>query len=442
MKKSYLSRWIRPCSAAAMLLATSGAVQAAGGYFILGYGPLAHQSAGTATATGLDAFSGATNPGKLSAVGDRHDLGLVVFSPYRRVQREGSGTDYDFDSVSANSAFFLPEAGIARRINEEFSWGLSLYGNGGLNTSYEDTNGVAGSNFNPGRCGNQESNFLFGCGNVGIDISQVIIAPTLSWQFSPRHSFGVAPLLGYQQFKAYGLQAFEGVSQDANAVSNRGYDRAFGAGVRVGWYAQMNPWLSLGASYSSRVFFERLEKYRGLLAGDGRFDIPANFSVGLSVKPLEKWEVAVDVQHIEFGKIRALGNGGLNSLQDPANSPLGGRNGSGFNWRDQTNYRIALIHQATPQITLRAGFAYGRQPQRDRTANSVTFNMLAPNPTRNATVGMTYKWNGGNDFHFAYGRYIEADYSGPSASAGLGVGGIETITPHVDSFWLGWSKRI
>lgn len=442
MKSIAFSKFIGTCLIATALMASSGAAYSAGGYFILGYGPLAHQTAGTATASGLDAFAGATNPGKLFAAGDRYDLGLVVFSPYRRVERVGSGTAYDFDSVSANSAFFLPEAGIARRINNELSWGLSLYGNGGLNTDYQDTNEVASSNFNPARCGNQPGNFLFGCGNLGIDISQVIVAPTLSWKYSEKHSLGIAPLLAFQQFKAYGLQAFEGVSQDPNSVSNRGYDRAFGAGVRFGWYAQMTPWLSLGATYSTRVFFEKLKKYRGLLAGDGAFDIPSNFSAGISVKPAPRWELALDVQHIEFGKIRALGNGGLNSLQDPVNQPLGGANGSGFNWRDQTNYRFGVIHEATAKLTVRAGFAYGEQPQRDRSANSVTLNMLTPNPTRNATVGMSYKFTAKDDLHFAYGRYIEAEYSGPSASAGLGVGGTETITPHVDSFWLGWSRHL
>ncbi len=422
--------------------AASTGASAAGGYFVLGYGPMAHQTGGTATATGLDGFSGSSNPGKLSAVEDRHDVGLVVFSPYRRVERSGSGTIYDFDSVSANSAFFLPEFGLARKINEEFSWGLSLYGNGGLNSDYQDTNGVPDSNFNPARCGSAPSNFLFGCGNAGVDISQAVLAPTLSWKYSPRHSFGIAALLGYQQFKAYGLQALEGVSQDQNAVSNRGYDRALGAGVRIGWYAQMTPWLSVGAAYSSRVFFEKLEKYRGLLAGGGSFDIPANFSVGFSVKPVKNWEFAMDIQHIEFGKIRALGNGGLNSLQDPVNKPLGGDHGSGFNWRDQTNFRFALIHELTPKLTVRGGFAYGEQPMRDRSANSMTFATMAPNPSRNATVGMSYKWNATNDFHFAYGRYIESDYYGPSTSSALGVGGTETVTPHVDTFMLAWSRHI
>ena len=415
---------------------------AGGGYFVLGYGPLAHQSGGTSTAVGLDAFSGATNPGKLWASGARTDLGMAVFSPYRRIERDGSGTIYDFDAVSKNSAFFLPEAGVARRINDQLSWGLSLYGNGGLNTEYHENNGVAASNFNPARCGDAPANFLFGCGNLGFDLSQILLAPTLSWKFAEGHGIGVAPLLGYQLFKAYGLQAFEGLSSNPDAVSNRGYDHALGAGLRVGWYGRIFSWLDLGASYSTRVYMERFKKYEGLLADRGDFDIPANYSIGAAIRPLRDLTIGLDIQRIEFGEIKALGNGVQNSLQDPAGSPLGSKGGSGFNWCNQTNYRVALIYALKPTLTLRGGYAYGRNPQRDRGPNSVSFNMLAPNPVRNVTLGFTWNYRDNSDFNFAFGRYLEAEYRGTSSTGGLGVGGTESVTPHVNTFWLGWSKRI
>jgi hypothetical protein len=56
-------------------------VHAGGGYFILGYGPLAGQSAGTSTAIGFDSFAGASNPAKLSMTDDRLDLGVILFNP-------------------------------------------------------------------------------------------------------------------------------------------------------------------------------------------------------------------------------------------------------------------------------------------------------------------------------------------------------------------------
>jgi len=429
----------RACLLLAISVGISMSAQAGGGYFVLGYGPEAAQSAGTSTAFGLDAFAGASNPAKLSAVDDRLDIGLLAFMPHRRAEREDSlDPSYDFSTTSKNQFFLLPEVGYAARINEALSWGLTLYGNGGLNTDYRGETGVPGNNAAPAQCGNQPGNFFLGCGQLGIDLSQLIVATTLSWQYAPGYSVGIAPLLAYQRFKAYGLQAFQGLSAHPDAVTNNGYEGALGAGVRVGWYGRLLPWLNVGAAYSTRIYMQNFESYRGLLAGNGSFDIPENYSVGLSLTPIEKWTVGLDFQRINFGHIRALGNGVLNSLVDPQANPLGSNTGSGFNWRSQTNYRFALAYAVLPSLTLRAGLAYGRRPQRDSSANSVSFNVLSPNPVRNVTAGFTWNFTKSNDLQFAYGRYLKGTYGGPSATA---LGGNETVTPHVETLYFGWSHH-
>lgn len=414
---------------------------AAGGYFLLGYGPMAHQSGGTAAAIGFDGFSGATNPGKLSFAQDRLDLGVLLFMPYRRIERKGSDTIYDFRTTSRNGFFMLPELGYVDRINQAWSWGLTVYGNGGLNTEYRGDTGVPGSNANPARCGDRPGNFFLGCGKLGFDLSQLIVAPTLSWRLNPQHSFGVAPLLAFQRFKAYGLQAFEGLSAHPDAVTNRGYDQAFGAGVRVGWFGRITPWLDLGAAYSTRVYMEDFDKYRGLIADGGSFDIPANYSAGFALKPHEDWTLGGDVQRIEFGDVKGLGNGVLNSLIDPENSGFGSRNGSGFNWKSIWTYKLALAHATTQRLTLRAGFAYGKRPARDTSANSTSLNLFAPNPLRQVTAGFTFALNPKSDVQFAYGNYVRGTFKGDSATAGLGVGGTESVTPYVHTVMLGWSRR-
>lgn len=427
---------------ALLMLAAASPAHAGGGYFALGYGPLAKQMAGTSTAVGLDTLAGASNPGKLFAVGDRLDLGLELFMPHRRIERTGaSNSIYDFSSFnSKNHLFFLPEAGYARRINERLAWGISLYGNGGLNTEYRKTTGVPGSNFNPARCGAQPANFLLGCGKFGFDLAQIIVAPTLAWQFAPGQSFGIAPLLAYQHIDIYGLQALEALSAHPRAVSNRGYDRAFGIGVRLGWYGEITPRLNLGAAYSTRIYMQDFRKYRGLFADDGSFDSPENFSVGAAFKATPDWTVAMDIQRINFGDVKSLGNGALNSL-GPGSPPFGSRNGSGFNWRNQTNYRLGLAYTATNRLTLRAGYAYGRRPN-DQSMNSVTFNLLAPNPIHQVTAGMSWALNEKNDLHLSLGRYVKEKYTGPSVTAGLGVGGREQMTAYVDTVYVGWSRRL
>ena len=421
-----------------LLLTIAGipAAQAGGGYFVLGYGPYAHQSAGTSTAVGLDAFFGASNPAKLSAVGTRLDLGVLTFLPYRRITHSGSETPFDLQSKSRNDLFFIPDGGYAHRIDDTWSWGVTVYGNGGLNTEYHGDTGIAGTNNNPARCGDRPGNFFGGCGEAGFDLLQLVVAPTLSYRVSPGHSFGISPLLAYQQIRVYGLQAFEALSQYPGKVSNQGYDKAFGAGVRIGWFGQVRPWLNLGASYASRIYMQDFDEYRGLVAG-GNFDIPANFSVGFALKD-EHVTLAFDLHRIFFAGVPMLANGVQDSLTDPVNKPLGHRNGSGFNWRHQTNYRVALTWHATPRLDLRAGFAYGRLGQANGSADSASFAMLAPNPRLNLTAGFSYQLTSNTELNFAYGRYARSAYSGESA---LFPGAQERIDPRVDTFHLAWARR-
>ena len=229
---------------------------AAGGYFALGYGPTARHLAGATTAYAEDAFAGASNPAKWLAAGNRVDIGGELFMPYRRVERTGSNTVYDFSTTSANDIFVLPEGAISRRINDRLAWGLSVYGNGGLNTEYRGNNGVPGSNFAPAVCGNKPSNFLLGCDKLGIDVVQLVAAPGVAYAVLPGHTIGIAPLLVFQRFEAYGLQGFAAFSKNPTDVSNRGWDWAPGLGVRVGWLGELSPRLSLGAAWASRVYMD------------------------------------------------------------------------------------------------------------------------------------------------------------------------------------------
>lgn len=422
------------CALLLVLCFYAGDAFPAGGYFVLGYGPYAHQSAGTSTAVGFDAFAGASNPAKLSVVGTRLDLGVLAFMPYRRITRTGSDSAFDIQSKSRNDFFLVPDGAYARRINDVWSWGVTLYGNGGLNTEYHENTGIAATNGNPERCGDRPGNFFRGCGEVGFDLLQLVVAPTLSVRPWKGHSFGVSPLLAFQQIRAYGLQAFEPLSRDADHVTNQGYDGAFGAGVRVGWLGKIQPWLDLGATYATKVYMEEFNEYRGLLA-DGSFDIPDNFSVGFALKD-QNLTLAGDIHRIFFGHVPALGNGVLNTLTDPE-KPLGDRRGSGFNWNHQTNYRLSLTWHTTPNLDLRAGFAYGRVPQADSSTNTASFTMLAPNPALNLTAGFSYRPSHDTEFHFAYGAYRRGEYEGDSA---LFPGAKERAEPRVDTIYLAWSR--
>ena len=422
-------------------LVASFEATAGGGYFVLGYGPYAHQSAGTSAAMGLDGFAGASNPAKLGVAEDRLDLDLLTFMPHREIERTGSGTPFDFSSRSKNEFYLLPEAGYSRRLQGSWSVGVSVFGNGGLNTEYRDDTGIPGTNANPARCGDRPGNFFAGCGKLGFDLAPLIVAPTAAWRYREGHALGVAPLLAFQRIKAYGFHAFEAISAHPGEVTNRGYDEAFGAGLRLGWFARLAPWIDAGVTYATPVNMQKFKRYRGLIADGGDFNIPQNFSIGVALRPVRRLEVGLDVQRIFFGDEPALANGVQDSIEDPAGSPLGSKNGSGFNWRNQTTYRVALAYQADTRLTLRAGYAYGRRPAADAGEDSVSFALFAPNPIRQVTAGFSYALTDGSEFHLAYGRYLEKEYSGPSSTAAFGIGGEESVKPNVDTVMVGWTWR-
>lgn len=429
---------VRMLAGAALLL--TGSVQAGGGYFALGYGPLARQMAGATTAVTGDAYAGSSNPAKLLAAGDRLDLGLELFMPRRRIEREGSGTVHDFHSHSRNTVFPVPEGAWSRQLGDDLALGVTVYGNGGLNTEYNDTTGVPGTNFNPAECGARDANFLFGCGRLGSDLMQLVVAPTLAWRPAPRHGLGLTPLIVLQRFEAYGLQAFAPLSAHPDKVTNKGKDTAFGAGLRIGWLGEMTPWLTLGAAYATRVYMQDFDDYRGLFA-EGSFDIPENFSLGLALRPHARLTLSFDFQRINYAAVPALGNGVLNSLADPAGRPLGSREGSGFNWRNQNNYKVGVAFALRPELTLRAGYVYGRRPN-DDDINSVSFNLLTPNPRHQASVGLSWQPDERHELHLAVGHFFKQTYEGPSASALIGVGGREKIEPYVTTLMVAWSRRL
>jgi len=424
------------CCAPAFAFATNG-------YFSHGYGMKAKGMAGAATATANDAFGGAVNPAKMVFVGDRIDFGAELFSPRRSVSRQGSasfGGIYN-DSVDSDSHYFIvPEFGYNKMINPNLSLGVTVYGNGGMNTDFNDSNGVAGTNFNPALCGAAPANILFGCGRLGVDMMQLIVAPTVAYKINPSHSIGISPLLAYQRFKVDGLQAFTGFSSTPTAVTNNGYDSATGWGVRVGWMGKVSDTVTLGAAYASKMSMGKFNDYRGLFAEQGGFDIPENYNVGIAVKATPTVTVAFDVQQINYSDVRSVANLVTNSLNFLGQNQLGTNNGSGFNWRDQTVFKLGLEHEYSKNLTLRAGYNYGKSPVRND-IDSVTFNIIAPGVIeQHLTLGATWTLQNKSELTVSYMHAFSNSVTGPSASAALGVGGTETLKMYQNSIGIayGW----
>jgi long-chain fatty acid transport protein len=430
MKRSPPILRILPIAAACI----AGPALATNGYFPHGYGMKAKGMAGVSTAMAHDSLGGATNPASMVWVGNRLDLGLDIFMPSRDAERSGAGFPTLNGKVESDKpTFYIPEFGYNRMLRSDLSVGVTVYGNGGMNTSYPE------GNFN---CGAGPANMLCGSGSLGQDMSQLIIAPTVAYKLNAQHSVGASLLFGYQQFKAYGLQAFDNppgfppFTGAPGSVTNNGYDSSTGVGLRLGYQGRLSDALTIGAAYAPKMSMGRFDKYKGLFADSGDFDIPSHYSIGVAFMPTPDWTVALDIGRINYSDVPSVNN------PSAAQAPLGAPNGPGFGWKDVDIVKIGVAWRMSDAWTLRGGYNRGDNPI---TPADVTFNIIAPGVIKDHyTAGFTYSMDKNNEITGAFMVAPRQSVTGSSlfnAVLGAGAGGNETISMKETSFGLSWGWK-
>lgn len=387
MKISKRIAWAVCAAASGMPFAS----HATNGYFDIGYGASAQGMGGAAAAFPQDSLCTATNPACLTSFSRmRMDAGVALFSPRRHSGQAGLGPRSIWSNTwSGANEFLIPAMGVVFPYSDKLALGFAAYGNGGMNTLYKP------NFFN-----------LFGTSTdyLGVDLVQLFVPITASYKLNDSHSIGVAIIPARQRFLAQGLQAFAGFSSDPVYVTNKGHAYANGIGARIGWLGKFaDNRVSVGASYASRVYMQKFDKYKGLFAEQGGFDVPANAVIGVAVKVLPALTAAFDVQRIWYSDVASVGNLGPSSL-DPAGAvnlnPLGSNNGMGFGWQDQTVYKLGVSYDYNKNLTLRTGFNYGKSPIPD---SQMLFNLLAPGIVeKHLTLGFTYKISDDDALTFAY----------------------------------------
>jgi long-chain fatty acid transport protein len=359
------------------LLLTASAALATDGYFDHGYGVKAKGLGGAGVAFAQDSMVVATNPAGLVDVADSHQVGLTWFAPDRSVTVNGNTFDGNEDG-----SFYIPDFSYKTTLSSGVAFGLAIFGNGGMNTGYQ----TALFDVNPGVASS----------NTSMDMSQLFIAPTWSWRNEGGHAFGVSAILAGQRFKATGLEDF--------GIANAGYDSSFGGGARLGWTWQASQNLKVGATYQSRLWMSKFDKYAGLFAEQGGFDIPSNYAVGFAYKIDSSLTWAFDVERIHYSEVNSVGN--------PGSSPggFGTSNGPGFGWKDVTVIKTGLAYEVSPTLAVRLGYNHTTQPIG---SSEIFFNQLAPGVVRHhATLGATWQANASTEVSFFYARAFKETVSG------------------------------
>ena len=423
---------LTPIAIALGLAFTTTGALATDGYFAEGYGMTARGMGGASLATAQDAFGGANNPASMAFVGNRLDLGLYFFRPDRGAERTGALAPINGSVESDRGTFYVPEVAVNWMWRPDVALGLTIYGNGGMNTTYP------GGQIN---CGAGPANLLCGAGELGVDLSQLIVAPTLAWQFMPNHSVGVSPLFGYQRFEANGLQAFDNApgfppfTAYPGFVTNKGYDSSTGWGFRIGYQGKIDQF-RVGAVYTSKMGMGEFDEYKGLFAEQGGMDIPSHWGVGFAWEPDGKWLVAFDYERINYSDVKSVHN------PSTTQAPLGTNDGPGFGWQDIDVFRLGVQYRIDPTWTVRAGYNRSDNPI---TPRDVTFNILAPGTVQDhITFGFSYAIDKASEITAMYGHAFKKEVTGSSLFnnvLGPGAGGTEKIWLSEDVIGIGFSMK-
>ena len=295
----------------------------------------------------------------------------------------------------------MPEMGFTMPLTESVHVALAVVGNGGMNSTYRE-------------------NYFSFFGNpprdstVGVDMQQLIVPISLAYKVNENHAIGASLVLAETRFRAYGIDSFIpfNISGDNAHLTGVGFDYSYGAGIKVGWLGEfLDDKLTIGLTYASRTYMTNFDKYRGLFAEQGDFDIPESYGIGIAIKPVKNLVIAADILQINYNKVPTIGNpgpgtnpdgfgplSGISALDFGVVCPnvqnpycLGFDQGMGFGWENMTVYKLGVQYGVNNKLQVRAGYNYGKTPIPD---NQLTFNLLAPATVEHHySLGLTYKPN-------------------------------------------------
>jgi len=411
----------------------SPAVHATNGYFGHGYSTKEKGLAGAGTAFSQDAMAAATNPAGMAFVGSRMDIGAALFSPSRSYTVTGTITPpnpstgefgsainaADGQSVdSDNNLFLIPHFGYNRQLSSDSAVGLSIYGNGGMNTNYP-------ASATPDIFGSGSGNGTFYSGDTGINLEQLFVNISYAKKLNAKHALGGSLILVGQRFAAKGIDLFGGASSSPQNLSSNQHSYSYGAGIKLGYQGEVAKGIRVGVSYQSKMSMGKFDEYKGLFAEGGGFDIPETYNIGVSFDVGSNGVIVADVQQINYSDVASIANS-VSNLVPPAGSCfvptptgpgcLGGANGAGFGWEDMTVYKIGYQFDLDDKNTLRFGYSFTDQPIPE---SETMFNVLAPAVIeQHFTAGWTMKMGANQELNLA-GMYAPSNsVKGPNPMDG------------------------
>lgn len=361
-----MKRTIKLAVAAAMALGATSAF-ATNGDTMIGLGAKSRAMAGTGIGMSHGAESALVNPALISSVkGSEISFGGTLFMPDVKVDAGAGQQDSDADMS------MIPEVSIANKVNDNFYWGIGMWGTAGMGVDYRDA-GQAGMG------GNGTMQMV-----TNLQLMQFGVPLTFAMA---GFSIGVAPILQYGALDInYKMPDGQGGAQNVGAGVAQDLEFGYNIGLAYDFGAVGVDGLTMGAVYKSEIEM----KYDGQLSSAtqpfvdaGVFPAPmsdtltqpAEIGVGVSYA-FEGHTIAFDYKNIQWGEAKGYKE---------------------FNWDDQDVFSVGYQY-AADVWAVRVGYNYAEQPIQEGNvmdpqagyANAAlnTFNLLGFPATVESHVGL------------------------------------------------------
>ena len=395
-----MKRTIKLAVVAALALGATSAF-ATNGSQLIGIGAKSRGMGGTAIGVGHGAESGIVNPALITTIKSNNEIsfGGTIFMPDVETS---NGLNYQFadesgSETSDSDMFVIPAVSLASKVNDNFYWGIGMWGTGGLGVDYR------------GDTSHMEMVTALQTMQFGVPLAYT----------SHGFSIGITPIVQYSSLDID--YVISGTMRDAmqkNPSANNsdlhvgsGVAQDLALGFNIGMAYEISNF-TVGAVYKSKIKFDVEDQLSNaitpMLGGRAVYDedemaTPEEYGFGISYT-MSGHTLAFDYKNINWEDAE--------TYQD-------------FGWEDQDVFAVGYEY-ATSKWALRCGYQYAESAVQDNDGKGLaldkkmphltnTFNMLGfpGNEETHITLGGSYAFNEtiSMDLAAVYGLEHEETYT-------------------------------
>lgn len=411
--------------AAAGALGWAAASRATNGMDLEGYGPIAQGQGGASLASDNGTAAVINNPATLSLMpdgGSRVDVAFGMLGPDVEASMPGMPVAH-----SAGDSYFMPAFGYATR-SGDFSYGIGIFGQGGMGTRYAGTSFLALNSGEPvmsevsvGRLiaplAWRVTDDLAVAGTLdflwaGMDLRMAMTAPQAMSMMSGTPTLPM-PALGANNYLRVDF---------ADGSQFTGDAAGYGADVKAGVLYHVTSRVRVGAVYHAEPELGDLKSEDAVLSfGDmmtgtqmgsmeGEVEVhdfrwPAMFGGGIAFDATDRLTLSLDVKRILWEDV-------MDSMDMTFTADTGGSVSFSLpqGWEDQTVWCVGAAFQATDALIVRAGYNFGENPVPDANVNPL-FPAIVE---QHITAGASYAIDDQNSIHLSVVYVPETDVTAAS----------------------------